>query len=213
MTLKKQQLAFHFDSGACSGCKACQMACRDRHDLDRNGLWRRVYEVTGGEWRPSGTVWVPEVFAYNLSIACNHCLEPVCRDVCPAAAIRKRRDGIVWIDADRCLGCRYCEWACPYGAPRFDERAGVMTKCHFCMDAVDRGGKPACVEACPMRALDFGTLEDLKARHSEAAQPFPLPDPDLTKPALLITPHRDAKRAGPRTASVANAEEVGYPRK
>lgn len=211
--MAKKQLAFYFDSRACSGCKACQMACRDRNHPEGDGLWRRVFEVTGGEWSGSGGVWRPGVFAYNISMACNHCLQPVCRDVCPSGAIRKRRDGIVWIDAGSCVGCRYCEWACPYGAPRYDREAGVMTKCDFCMDELDAGGRPACVEACPMRALDFGDLGDLRRKYSDERNLFPLPDPGLTRPALVVSPHRDASRANSKTAQIANAEEVGYVRK
>ncbi len=119
-----------------------------------------------------------------------------------------RDDGIVLIDADACMGCRYCEWACPYGAPQFDAAAGRMTKCTFCADRIDAGLPPSCVAACPMRALDFGPRADLEARHGPATSGWPLPDPTLTDPALVLTPHRDMPRAGAGTAAVANGEEV-----
>ena len=201
--------AFLFDAAACSGCKACQAACKDRHGLAVGVLWRRVYEVAGGSWARERDAWVPDVFAFNLSIGCNHCEAPICVEVCPTGAMRRRPDGLVVVDADTCIGCRYCAWACPYGTPQFDDASGRMTKCTFCADDVDAGRAPACVAACPMRALDFGERAALEARHGLDASFFPLPDPSLTRPGLSIVPHRDVGRAGPRTAAVANREEVG----
>ena len=199
-----KQPAFYFDASACSGCKACQVACKDKHDLPLGVRWRRVYEVTGGGWEQRGDAWVSSVFAYNVSMACNHCRSAICMEVCPTRAIVRRDDGIVLIDADRCMGCRYCEWACPYGAPQYDAAAGVMTKCTFCADEVDAGRPPACVAACPLRVLDFGELEDLEARYGPGAVPAPLPDAALTGPGLVVTPHA----AGDDAPRVANREEV-----
>jgi len=201
--------AFFFDAASCSGCKACQAACKDKHDLPVGLLWRRVYELVGGSWDREGDAWVPDVFAFNLSLACNHCDAPICVEVCPTGAMRRRDDGIVLVDPDTCIGCRYCAWACPYGAPQFDDASGRMTKCTFCADHLDLGLPPACVAACPMRALEFGERSELEARHGPSPWFFPLPDPALTKPGLAIVPHRDTVRAGPRTAGVANREEVG----
>jgi anaerobic dimethyl sulfoxide reductase subunit B (iron-sulfur subunit) len=206
--------AFYFDSSACSGCKACQIACKDKHNLEVGRLWRRVYEVAGGEWQRAGEAWLPQVFAYNLSIACNHCEKPICAEVCPTRAITKRADGIVLIDEMRCIGCKYCSWACPYGAPQYHATKGQMTKCTFCADYLDAGLPPACVAACPMRALDYGERAELE-EHAERYAPgvtcqvvFPLPEAELTEPALLITPHKDALRAKDETACIANREEV-----
>lgn len=201
--------AFRFDATACSGCKACQAACKDRHGLPVGVLWRRVYEVAGGTWARERRAWTPDVFAFNLSIGCNHCDAPACVEVCPTGAMRRREDGLVLVDADACIGCRYCAWACPYGAPQYDEASGRMTKCTFCAEDVDEGRPPACVAACPMRALEFGERDTLEATLGLDADFFPLPDPALTRPSLAIVPHRDAGRAGPRTARVANGEEVG----
>ena len=203
-----KQLAFYFNSRQCSGCKACQMACKDKHDLDVGLIWRRVYEISGGDWEKRGDAWIPHVFAYNLSVACNHCKKPVCKDVCPTAAITKRKDGIVLIDGDKCMGCRYCEWACPYGSPQFNKDSGTMTKCHLCFDYIDFGKIPVCVSTCPQRALDFGELADLKKKYAGTDRVHPLPDSTLTEPALLITPHKDAGRAKKEKAKIANREEV-----
>jgi anaerobic dimethyl sulfoxide reductase subunit B len=201
--------AFLFDQAACSGCKACQAACKDRHGLLLGVLWRRVYEIAGGAWSREREAWQPDVFAFNLSLACNHCAQPICVEVCPTGAIYQRDDGLVLLDGAKCVGCRYCAWACPYGAPQYDERAGRMTKCSFCAEDLDAGLPPACVRACPMRALEFGEREALEAAHRPSPAAFPLPDPALTEPGLVIIPHRDARRARPRAATVANAEEVG----
>jgi anaerobic dimethyl sulfoxide reductase subunit B (iron-sulfur subunit) len=206
-----QQYAFHFDASCCSGCKACQVACKDKYDLPVGMLWRRVYEITGGEWTRSGSAWRSSVFAYNISLACNHCEQPICAEVCPANAIIKREDGIVLLDPGRCIGCQYCSWACPYGAPQYDAEAGRMTKCTFCLDDLERGIPPSCVAACPLRALDFGERAELQARHGTVEALYPLPAAELTEPAMLISPHKDAARADHDTAQVSNWEEVGRP--
>ncbi len=203
-----KQLAFYFDSSACTGCKACQIACKDKNDLEVGRLWRRVYEVAGGDWIERGTAWVTTAFAYGVSIGCNHCQKPICQEVCPAGAITKRDDGVVLIDQDKCIGCRYCAWACPYGAPQFNEAIGKMTKCNFCYDYLDQGQPPACVSGCPLRALDFGTLDELQAKYGSVSDIYPLPESTLTEPALVITPHKDAARARSEPAHVDNTEEV-----
>ena len=203
-----QQYAFYFDSSVCSGCKACQMACKDKHDLEVGLLWRRVYEVSGGEWEKKNSLWKSGVMVYNLSIACNHCSLPICQKFCPAEAITKRDDGIVVIDREVCIGCRTCEWRCPYGSPQFDQKSGTMSKCDFCLDLIDSGQVPVCVLACPMRALDFGNFEDLKKTYQGSSKIYPFPDPSLTGPSIMIKPHRDAGRAEKEGAKIVNKEEV-----
>ena len=199
------RLAFYFDSSACSGCKTCQMACKDKNDLPVGQVWRRIYEITGGGWNKEGAAWRQDVFAYNLSMSCNHCEDPICAKNCPTKAIRKRDDGIVLIDQGSCIGCKYCSWVCPYGAPQFNPEKGVMGKCDLCADYVDQGKNPSCVDACPMRALDFGNLADLVGKYGESDHIYPLPAPGITGPSVVIKAHENAMGADP---GVANIEEV-----
>ena len=199
------RLAFFFDSGACSGCKACQVACKDKNDLPVGQLWRRIYEVTGGGWKKAGAAWRQDVFAYNLSLSCNHCEDPICARNCPTRAIRKREDGIVLIDQDSCIGCKYCAWVCPYGAPQFNPEKGVMGKCDLCADYVDQGKNPGCVDACPMRALDFGDHAELVSKYGDSDHIHPLPAPSITGPSIVVRAHTSAAGADP---AVANIEEV-----
>jgi len=203
-----KQLAFYFDSSACTGCKACQAACKDKNNSPLGVIWRRVYHYGGGDWVQQEGFWVPNsVFAYSVSISCNHCQKPLCLEVCPAAAISKRADGVVTIDSDRCIGCRYCEWACPYGAPQFNEQAGHMTKCNFCADMLDQGQNPVCVDACNMRCLKFGELAELRAEHGNLDAIEPLPESGHTLPALVITPHKHAQQSGRGTGRITNLPE------
>jgi anaerobic dimethyl sulfoxide reductase subunit B len=191
--------AFHFDASACSGCKACVIACRDRNDLPAGVRWRRVYELAGGGWTRRGDAWVNDVVAYNISMACNHCELAACVAACPTGAMHTRADGIVTVDGARCIGCRYCEWACPYGAPQYDAAAGRMTKCTLCADDLAAGLQPACVAACPLRALetcDAAATPAGGAASTRGMRMQPLPDPALTRPALLVTAHAAAVQAG-----------------
>jgi anaerobic dimethyl sulfoxide reductase subunit B len=200
--------AFYFDSSACTGCKACQAACKDKHQLAPGVLWRRVYEISGGGWERCGEAWISTVFAYNISLACNHCERPICLEVCPAAAYTQRPDGIVLLDSERCIGCRYCVWACPYGAPQYDEISGCTSKCSLCADEIDAGRSPACVAACPLRALEFGDRNTLEEKYGHHPTVYPFPAPDLTDPSLVLIPHPAAARAASESARVGNWEEV-----
>ena len=192
-----RRMTFWFDAAACSGCKACQVACKDRHGLEVGRSWRRVSEVTGGGWAREGAAWRHDVFAYHLSISCNHCERPVCLEGCPAQAIVRRDDGVVLINEEHCLGCGYCGWSCPYSAPQYRADVGVMSKCSFCVEDLDAGLEPACVAACPVRALGAGDPEELVRLHGsgEATHLPPLPPAELTEPALQMIPHADHGRS------------------
>lgn len=202
------QLAFFFDSSACTNCKACQIACQDKNDLPAEIRWRRVLQYGGGGWVRQGNTYVPNnLFTYSVSFACMHCQDPICVKSCPAAAITKRSDGVVLIDETRCIGCRYCEWACPYGAVHFNEEKGVMTKCTFCEDLLSQGQNPACVDACVMRAIKYGELEELRAMNGTLDAVEPLPSGEITKPSFVIKPHRHAQVSGKGTGRILNLPE------
>jgi anaerobic dimethyl sulfoxide reductase subunit B (iron-sulfur subunit) len=192
------QYAFFFDARFCSGCKACQAACKDKNNLPPGILWRRVMEVSGGAWQQEGAVWNNTVFAYNLSLSCNHCHHPKCAGICPTNAFVIREDGIVILDESRCMGCGYCAWGCPYGVPQYNPDAGHMTKCDFCFDQLDNDLPPACVAACPLRVLDYqdttlpaatGPNEIRLWEAPSATHPFPLPVYSHTQPRLAIQQH------------------------
>jgi anaerobic dimethyl sulfoxide reductase subunit B (iron-sulfur subunit) len=201
-----EQLAFHFDASACTGCKACMAACKDRSDLPVGVNWRQVYQYGGGGWVADplnrGYSIPNNVFSYAVSVACMHCEKPLCVDVCPAAAISKLDNGAVLINADLCIGCRYCEWACPYSAPQFNEEIGVMTKCDFCVDLQAQGLKPACVDACVMRALDVGELSGLQEKYGTNNAIEPLPVANITFPSIVIKPHRHSQPSGHGTGRI-----------
>ncbi|MGE5359735.1 MAG: 4Fe-4S dicluster domain-containing protein [Bacteroidales bacterium] len=203
------QIGFLVNSDACSGCKTCQVACSDRHDLRAGMHWRRVFEVTSGGWQKKGSAWQTTVGAYYLSVACHHCAVPVCGASCPSEAIWKRDDGFVILDEARCTKCRKCALDCPYGAVRDDGSGNTpMSKCNGCVEEVDAGRPPVCVAACPNRALEFGEFDDLRKRPGSVNQVFPLPDPSITRPALAVLPHRRAASVAANGAVVANAEEL-----
>ena len=170
--------AFLFDPDRCTGCQACELACSIENDLGTDRSWREVVTFNDAA--------IPGVHRFHLSLACNHCAEPACMHSCPALAYsREASTGAVLIDPSRCIGCRYCSWACPYGAPRFEEDRGVMGKCTFCSHRLNLGLKPACATLCPTGALDFAALPV-----SELNAPVPgFPQTDLG-PAIRIEPVR-----------------------
>ena len=189
------QLAFYFEQKHCSGCSTCQIACKDKNNLPAGQLYRTVREVAGGGYRQEGAVITHNVYAFWLSVSCNHCENPVCREHCPAGAIVKLPEsGIVYIDRDKCIGCQACVRCCPYHAPQFDGETRKAGKCDFCRDLLAEGKPPACVASCPMRALAFGPLAELREKYGQVASTPGLPAAELTKPALVIAPHRDAVR-------------------
>lgn len=193
-----KQMGFYVNSADCIGCKACQVACADRNDLPVGVLYRRVLAYEGGTWVKSDRLEVPsDLFGYYVSISCNHCQKPACVENCPTGAMTKdEATGIVHSDPETCIGCGTCVSVCPYDAPKIRDDLGVSGKCDMCMDDLNRGGRPACVAICPLRALEFGDLDELREKHGEGNMEVePLPGA-TTEPSLVLEPHRAAKKSG-----------------
>ncbi|EDS2830988.1 4Fe-4S dicluster domain-containing protein [Salmonella enterica] len=169
------QYGFFIDSSRCTGCKTCELACKDYKDLTPDVSFRRIYEYAGGDWQE---------------------------------AMHKRDDGFVVVNEEVCIGCRYCHMACPYGAPQYNAAKGHMTKCDGCYDRVADGKKPICVESCPLRALDFGPIDELRKKHGELAAVAPLPRAHFTKPNIVIKPNANSRPTGDTTGYLANPKEV-----
>lgn len=169
-----KQLALVIDLNVCVGCHACVTSCKEwntsgwagtlpdknPYDADPTGVFfNRVQTYEAGTFPNTETIHFPK--------SCLHCEDPPCVPVCPTGASYKRpEDGIVLVDYDKCIGCKYCSWACPYGAREFDEETGVMKKCTLCVDRIydesiePERRKPACVLACPAGARLFGDIID-----------------------------------------------------
>lgn len=203
------QYSFYFDGTRCTGCKTCEMACKDYKDLSVGFAFRRVYEVTQGETvRDEDGVISTNCVCYSVSIACNHCQNPICVEICPTGAMHKDSEtGIVSVNTTMCIGCGYCYLSCPYNAPKVDREKGHSVKCDGCKERIALNRKPICVEACPARALDFVPNDQL-AGMGERPAIAPLPDPSYTNPNLLIKPSDDAIPCSEFDQWIANPLEV-----
>jgi sulfite dehydrogenase (quinone) subunit SoeB len=211
-TLAKQ-LALVIDLNVCVGCHACVTSCKE---WNTSGSAGPLVDENAYGAAPTGTffnrvqTYEAESFPFTETIhfpkSCLHCEEPPCVPVCPTGASYKRKeDGIVLVDYDKCIGCKYCAWACPYGMREIDEARQVMTKCTLCVDRIhddalapdDR--KPACVKACPTGARLFGDVKDPDSEVSRAIRERGgyelMPEWD-TKPANRYLPRRRTDGVG-----------------
>ncbi len=171
---------FYFNQAACVGCKTCQVACKDKNDLEVGYLFRHVNDFESGEYP------APKLFHYAAT--CNHCEMPACVANCSTGALYiDDEDGTVQYDTSKCDGCQACVTACPYSVPVFFEEEKVVRKCDACKTLRENGEQPACVAACPMRALEFGPIDELAAAHPDAVKDIAiLPDSSTTGPCTLI---------------------------
>lgn len=148
------RFAMVLNAKRCVDCKACSVACtaENRVPIGKHRNW--IDRETRGRF--------PEVSMHIEPSQCQHCDNPPCVRVCPTGAshVREASGGIVMVDPERCIGCRYCMLACPYDARYFDEETGVVSKCTFCIHRIPQGKEPACVETCPTKVRTFGDLDD-----------------------------------------------------
>ncbi len=148
----KKQRFFVFEPARCFGCNGCVAACANANGTPVGVLWRTLHKLPPRQG-DHHTVY--------LSVSCNHCENPPCARGCPAKALEKREtDGVVIHHRDKCLGCRYCQMACPYDAIKWDDEGGVVSKCLFCHERLREEREPACVETCFGGALKLETVED-----------------------------------------------------
>lgn len=150
--MHEKQYALVIDSRKCINCKACVVACRAENKVPLGYSRDWIGEERRGTWPKLSAAFEPE--------QCHHCQSPSCVRVCPTGASFKRADGVVLVNEDDCIGCRYCIIACPYDARFYREDKGVVEKCTFCAQRLSRGEMPACVETCPSKVRAFGDLGD-----------------------------------------------------
>ncbi len=193
---RHKQHAFHFTADNCIGCHACESACSEKNDLPPHLSFRSVGYVEGGTY--------PNYTRMNISMACNHCDDPVCLKGCPTRAYTKHPEyGAVLQDPDICFGCGYCTWVCPYNAPQLDPVAGQVEKCNMCVDRLGVGLKPACVSACLGNALNFGVVENTPENREQIETHIPgFPDPDITHPNIRFQQTRTMPAEVTRTDSM-----------
>ena len=147
------RLTMLVDLQRCIGCWSCNVACKQENDVPP-GVFRNELFTVG----PFGEY--PDVKSYFLPRPCMHCEDAACVKACPTGASYQRGDGLVLIDADKCIVCGYCAWACPYGARQVNEVAQRMEGCTMCAHRIDEGLDPACVHHCMGKARMFGDLDD-----------------------------------------------------
>jgi len=204
------QLALVIDLNICVGCSACVVSCKEWNTSEGGGgmtdlnpygkystgtFFNRVQTYEVGEFPSCETLHFPK--------SCLHCEEPPCVPVCPTGASYKREeDGIVLVDYNKCIGCKYCSWACSYGARELDPRQKVMKKCTLCVDRIydeslpEERRKPSCVLACPTSARLFGDVHDPDSEASVAIAEqggYQLMPEWGTKPANHYLPRRKNK--------------------
>lgn len=184
-----EQFAFEVDLDACTGCKACVTACHNLNGLDDAEAWRTVGLLHGGS--------AAEPVQQTVTSACHHCLDPACMNGCPVKAYEKDPvTGIVRHLDDQCIGCQYCTFTCPYDVPKYNAARGIVRKCDMCSDRLRVGEAPACVQACPNRAIRITLVERRQVIDDAQGDAFVpgAPSPAITAPTTVYK----TKRALPR---------------
>jgi anaerobic dimethyl sulfoxide reductase subunit B (iron-sulfur subunit) len=184
------EYGFFFDQNRCIDCRACVIACRDWNDIAAGPVkWCRMFEWEKGTF--------PNIRLNFLFAPCYHCQDPVCVNAANGAMYKEEKYGAVLIDPDKAtsIDLRKANEACPYGAIAFESDAmnAKASKCTMCIDRLEQGLKPICVEVCPMRALNFGPLEDMIKKYGSNRDLEDMPSSNIAKPAIVFKP-REAKK-------------------
>ena len=160
---KKKKNILMVESSRCIGCFSCEVACKMEHDLPAGPQPVKVIQIGPLEGEDG-------LLMHYETVTCFHCDRPACVSACPTGAMQKREDGIVFSDADLCIGCQTCAVACPFGVPELNPATGKIAKCDGCQERVDQGLWPSCALKCPTGCLSFGSplrvVQDLRTREA-----------------------------------------------
>lgn len=193
------------DTTRCIGCKSCLMACKVANNLPKDVWYNHlVTQGTDVEFSAEGTY--PDLKMVTYTVACQHCENAPCVEVCPTGASYRTAEGVVRIDSEKCIGCKACIGACPYDVRTLLEEpvyyldvtvgdgfapnhiAGTVEKCDFCYDRIQSGGIPACMDLCPGRARVWGDLDDPESEISlllERRETMRLLEEEGTQPSVF----------------------------
>jgi Fe-S-cluster-containing dehydrogenase component len=166
------------DLNRCVGCLSCTVACKAINGVEVGSFWLKTLRI-GPHLTEGGSGAFPDVEMYFLPMQCQHCEHPQCVEVCPTEASYVAADGTVQIDASKCIGCRFCAMACPYGIRYLNSQERVVEKCTLCEQRITQGELPQCVTQCCARARFFGDLDngyenfEAPAPPLEASQDYP----------------------------------------
>ncbi len=149
------------DLDKCTGCQACSVACKMENNVELGLFWLRVKRMG-----PIGK-YPDDVEMFYFPNQCMHCAEPSCIKVCPTKATYKTEEGVVLVDANRCFGCEYCIWACPYEARSVNPKTKTVEKCILCVHKLEKNEKPACAYTCTTGCRIIGDLNDPKSEISQ----------------------------------------------
>jgi len=165
-TARPDAVGLLYDATKCIGCKTCVVACKEEAGLPADNRTNKLYDVPDG--LNEYTKNVIQLYKGNNEYSyvkkqCMHCIDPACVGACMLGALKKGDFGVVSYEADTCIGCRYCEVACPFNVPKFEwaKSTPKIVKCELCKDRLAKGLDPACTTVCPAKAVIFGKYEDL----------------------------------------------------